>query len=92
MHVPFFIFDLKASEAMLLDRVAARQALQRDASDAGLAVLHDQLARRLPLADDERTFVLAVDAQTCSDAEAVLHACRPVLAALQSAAMAKRDD
>ena len=59
----FAIASCMASAATLRARVAARERAARDASEAGLAVLEQQLATQEPLAADEAGHALAIDAE-----------------------------
>jgi aminoglycoside phosphotransferase family enzyme/predicted kinase len=83
LGVPFFIVDLRAGEATLRARVAARAEAGGDPSDAGAAVLARQLAQREPLGEDEAAVALALDTEAELNEEALRALCRPVLAALQ---------
>jgi len=60
-HAPFVILDVRAPEAVLRARIAARVREGRDASEADLAVLDHQIATAEPLGPDERPAVIAVD-------------------------------
>jgi aminoglycoside phosphotransferase family enzyme/predicted kinase len=57
----FTIVSCAAPEALLRERVARREASAADASEAGLAVLELQLARREPLARDEASHAVLYD-------------------------------
>jgi uncharacterized protein len=59
----FAIVSCTAPAATLRTRVAARERAARDASEAGLAVLEQQLATEEPLAADEAAHALAIDAE-----------------------------
>ena len=67
----FVIIDFQASETTLRERVRWRAQRADDASDADLAVLDEQLARRQPLRDDERSLVFVFDAEPEYDAATV---------------------
>ncbi|MDC8756680.1 AAA family ATPase [Janthinobacterium fluminis] len=82
LGVPFFIIDLRAGEATLRARVAARARAGGDPSDADAAVLAHQLAHREPLSGDERALALSLDTGADWDAATLRALCRPVLAAL----------
>jgi len=60
-RAPFVILDVRAPEAVLRARIAARAREGRDASEADLAVLDHQIATAEPLGPDERPRVVAVD-------------------------------
>jgi aminoglycoside phosphotransferase family enzyme/predicted kinase len=61
LGAPFRIVSCRAPEAVLRDRVARREAAARDASDAGIAVLENQLATQEPLTDEELAHALTLD-------------------------------
>ena len=63
LQVPFVIVSFTASDATLRDRVTRRAAHGRDASDADLAVLEQQLRVREPLAPDERAHTVECDSE-----------------------------
>lgn len=58
---PFLIIECSAPEEELERRILARQAGQRDASEATLAVLHRQQAGEEPLSDTEKPYLLRAD-------------------------------
>ncbi len=76
LGVPWLLLDFRASEELLRQRVAARAARADDASDAGLAVLEQQLAQAQPLQADELADAFVIDAAARHDdaAEAALWA------------------
>lgn len=78
LGVPFRIFDIRASEAVMKARIAARERLAQDASDAGLAVLVQQLVHHEPLSADEMRHVIAVDFDADQDQDAVRKLCRRI--------------
>jgi aminoglycoside phosphotransferase family enzyme/predicted kinase len=59
LGVPFAIATCVAPEAVLRERVAARERAGADASEASVAVLERQLATHEPLAPDERVEAVA---------------------------------
>jgi aminoglycoside phosphotransferase family enzyme/predicted kinase len=63
LDVPFTVLDCQADEAVLLQRIVARQAAGVDASDATPAVLQRQQAKREPLSGEERAAAIVV----CTD-------------------------
>ncbi|QDZ27964.1 bifunctional aminoglycoside phosphotransferase/ATP-binding protein [Noviherbaspirillum sp. UKPF54] len=67
LNVPFFIVDLRASEATMRARVALRKAQGEDASDAGVEVLLHQLGHHDPLSDVELQHTVPVDAESGLD-------------------------
>jgi len=66
---PFHVLDYRAPESMLRERIRARQAADRDASDAGIEVLEHQLASAEALGADEA--VVVIDTQTDVPVEAI---------------------
>jgi aminoglycoside phosphotransferase family enzyme/predicted kinase len=65
LSVPFFIFDVHASEAVMKERIALRMQMNHDPSDAGVEVLMRQLIWNEPLAEDEMKYAITVDSE-CS--------------------------
>lgn len=63
----FEIASCVAPEPALRERVERRAASERDASDAGIAVLQSQLASQEPLGDDERIHALLLDTASASE-------------------------
>lgn len=61
LHVPFLILAFEASEATLRARVARREEVGMDASEAGLAVLEHQRAGAEPLTTEERGQTLVIN-------------------------------
>lgn len=61
LAVPFLILDFHADEQTLRSRVSRRELADADASEAGLAVLGDQLHSRQPLSDGERRSSIGVN-------------------------------
>ena len=61
MRAPFVILDIQTPEPTLRERLRQRPQQQREASEAGIAVLERQLAGREPLSDSERRRALCVD-------------------------------
>jgi len=59
--MPFFIVSCRASHAELLRRVARREAVMGDASEAGVAVLENQISTEEPLGPDEQPYTVIVD-------------------------------
>ena len=62
-RAPFVLLDIRASTAVLRERVGARARFGRDVSEANLAVLEHQLATAEPLAAAELSQALAVDGE-----------------------------
>ncbi|WP_422126864.1 AAA family ATPase [Thioalkalivibrio sulfidiphilus] len=69
LGVPFHVLDYQAPEDVLRARIRARQAADRDASDAGIEVLEHQLASAQTLGADEP--VVVIDTQTDVPIEAI---------------------
>jgi uncharacterized protein len=84
LGIPFFIFDLHASEGTLRRRVAARKEQNRDASDAGVRVLLSQLAQARPLDADEMSDCIEVDTDAGIDPGQAREKCEPILRLRQS--------
>jgi aminoglycoside phosphotransferase family enzyme/predicted kinase len=68
LGVPFVIATCEAPEAVLRNRVAARERAGADASEATLAVLERQLATAEPLGADERADAVAFPTDAGADA------------------------
>jgi hypothetical protein len=83
LGVRFFIFDLRASEATLRERILARQARGNDASDAGLDVLAQQLKTAEPLTNRESKHTLAIDNEAGVGIEAVRKLCSAIITVLR---------
>ncbi len=83
LGVPFFIFDIQASEVALRKRIAARARMDRDASDAGLEILTHQLVQHDRLAANEMQHVIAVDTEAGMAMADVRKIAEPVLRALR---------
>jgi len=69
LHVPFIILQCQASEAVLRQRLRARQ---HDASDADLAVLEHQIQTLIPLNEREATHAIPVNTEQDIDIAAIL--------------------
>src|SRR5262249_10425866 len=63
LGAPFLIASCRAPEAALRARVARRQAAMSDASEAGVAVLENQLATQQPLGADELAHAAPIDSE-----------------------------
>ena len=74
--LPFLILSVEAPETLLRERVARRLAVGTDPSEATLAVLEAQLARREPLDAEEEALTLHVDTSREWSAERLLAAVR----------------
>jgi uncharacterized protein len=59
----FLIVSCRASQAELRRRVERREAAMSDASEAGIAVLENQIATQEPLAPDELAHAVVVDTE-----------------------------
>ncbi|MFQ5995852.1 MAG: AAA family ATPase, partial [Acidiferrobacterales bacterium] len=61
LGVPFVILDCQASFDTLRQRVRARERDRRDASEANVDVLEQQLATHEPLSEDEKQYAVVLD-------------------------------
>lgn len=61
--VPFLILDVVADETLMRTRILERQQQLRDASEAGIAVLEQQIATQEPLQPDETPLVVTFDSR-----------------------------
>jgi len=59
----FLIASCRAPEAVLRRRVAQREAAMKDASEAGVAVLENQIATQEPLGSDELAHATPIDSE-----------------------------
>ena len=59
----FLIVSCRAPEAALRSRLAHREAMMSDASEAGVTVLENQLATQEPLGDDELSHAALIDTE-----------------------------
>lgn len=71
LKVPFTILHCHAPDGVLRERVAARQAGGRDASEADVPVLQRQSGMGEPLSDDERVHFIDVDTSAAFDVAAI---------------------
>jgi uncharacterized protein len=83
LGVPFFIFDLRAKEATLQQRIVSRTKLGLDPSDAGLEVLAHQIAEHDPLSEDEITKAIVVDCEPDMTIESIRKVVVPIIELLQ---------
>lgn len=74
LSVPLRLLAFDASEAVLRERITRRAAEGTDPSDASLAVLESQLAKREPLTPEEQTQALVLDTTSPVDWAQVLPA------------------
>ena len=79
LGIPFFIFDVRASEAAMRQRVLQRRQQGTDASDAGIDVLLQQLREHDPLSGEELEHAIAVDTEAAMDAPRVRQLCMRVM-------------
>jgi hypothetical protein len=63
LGAPFLVVSCRASETTLRSRVARREAAMSDASEAGVAVLENQLATQEPLGADELVYAAPIDSE-----------------------------
>lgn len=71
LGVPFLILDFQASTAILEQRVARRSAAGSDASEADVAILHQQLQKQQPLTPQELPAALGIDTEASPDMAAL---------------------
>lgn len=83
--IPLFIFDLRASEAALRERIVMRARADSDASDAGLDILAHQLAQHDSFAAEELPDVLAIDTEAGLNMAAVRTIIEPLAGAMRVA-------
>lgn len=76
LGVPFFIFDLRASEATMRARVRLRAQSGLDASDAGVDVLEKQLRNHEPLSAEEAVHAITIDSEAGVTPETVQALCK----------------
>jgi len=63
LRAPFLIASCRASETALRSRLARREAAVSDASEAGIAVLENQLKTQEPLGADELAHAVLIDSE-----------------------------
>lgn len=80
--VPFLIFDVRASPAVMTHRLAERASALSDASDADARVLARQLADAKPLSDCEMERTVVVDTEAGISPADVARLCEPLKAML----------
>jgi aminoglycoside phosphotransferase family enzyme/predicted kinase len=78
--VPFLIFDMRASPAVMARRLAERADAAEDASDADVAVLSRQLAQAHALSETEMKTAIMVDTGASLSAADVARLCEPLKA------------
>jgi aminoglycoside phosphotransferase family enzyme/predicted kinase len=64
LELPFLIVSCRASKAALRRRVAQREAAGNDASEAGVAVLENQIATQEPLGAGELAHAALIDSES----------------------------
>jgi aminoglycoside phosphotransferase family enzyme/gluconate kinase len=69
-NAPFLMLDFEASEASLRDRLRGRSREGKDASDADIAVLEEQMRQQQPLTAEEKEFALTIDTEKVGAEEA----------------------
>jgi uncharacterized protein len=75
LSVEFVILDFQAPPEILRERVARRQSVRSEASEADVAVLTSQLKSAEPLDADERDVAIIVDTMRPDVAEALVRHC-----------------
>ncbi|MGZ5781443.1 MAG: bifunctional aminoglycoside phosphotransferase/ATP-binding protein, partial [Burkholderiaceae bacterium] len=83
LRVPFFIFDVYASEATMGKRIAFRSQLNQDPSDAGVDVLAAQLQDHDPLSEDEKKCTVAVNSEQIMEMDDLKKITAPIIAAMK---------
>jgi predicted kinase len=63
LNVPFVILDIQASENVLRSRIAKRAEYDKDASEATLAVLEQQIKTQEPIANSEAAYTIQIDTE-----------------------------
>jgi aminoglycoside phosphotransferase family enzyme/predicted kinase len=63
LNVPFVILDIEASEKVLRSRISKRMKHDKDASEATLAVLEQQIKSREPIEADEAAATILVNTE-----------------------------
>jgi uncharacterized protein len=61
LGVDFAILDARTNAGEMRRRIVEREQAQADASDAGLAILEQQLSRNDPFTEEERPYVISID-------------------------------
>ncbi len=64
LKLPFLIVSCRASKAVLRRRITQREAERKDASEAGVAVLENQIATEEPLGPGELAHAVRIDSET----------------------------
>ncbi|MHB1291766.1 MAG: AAA family ATPase, partial [Sulfuricella sp.] len=72
LSVPFVILDVTAPENLLRERVKQRMQHGRDASEADITVLENQLRNSEPLDDSELTVTIGVDTERTGNVQALV--------------------
>jgi uncharacterized protein len=84
LGVPFFVFDIRASESAMKLRIASRARSNQDASDAGLDILAHQLNEHDALSATEMQHAVVVDTAAGITSATVKKMLEPVVLRLQS--------
>ncbi len=69
LSVPYVILDMRASEDILRSRITKRAEYDKDASEATLAVLEQQLVSQELLTEDEKAYTIQIDTENQMDLE-----------------------
>jgi predicted kinase len=69
LNVPFVILDIQASENVLRSRITKRSEYDKDASEATLAVLEQQLMSQESLSEDEEAYTIHIDTERALELE-----------------------
>lgn len=70
---PFLILKCTSDETTLRQRLVDRQQQDKDASDAGISILEQQLIHHNPLTADENAFTITIDTTREPELNAVLN-------------------
>ncbi len=67
LNFPFYILDIRAPETLLRQRVASRLQEGKDASEADISVLEQQLSEDDPFSPSEQSHVLEIETEHPND-------------------------
>ena len=87
LSVPFVILDVTAPENLLRERVKQRMQHGRDASEADITVLENQLRNSEPLDDNELAVTIEVDTEQTENIQALVQRLDKGYFSLRSAAI-----
>jgi len=84
LKVPFVILDIQASEAILRSRITKRAEYDKDASEATLDVLEQQLKSQEPLTEDEEANTIQIDTENPLDLEQLAQQIKKLVSQLKA--------